>query len=342
MKKGVTLKDMAKKLNMSISTVSKSLNNDQAISIPTKERVKELADKWNYIANESARHFKMNKSFTIGLILPDLLDRFFVEAINGIEEIAEKENYNIILTQSHEDTKKEESIVHVMIKNRVDGVIVAVTKNTIDMALFGKLKSVGIPVICIVREPQNNTFNYVSVNNVEGAFRATDFLIKKGHRRVAHIMGPKTLHISLARFEGYKQALYKSNIPLDMRLVKEVDFTKRETEAAIQYFMQLKSPPTAVFAFKNCITLDAIRFLKKHQPDKLEMVDFTDFGNLPLFEYLDNKPIASIEEDFYEIGKQAALLLFGMINRENMNQDTNYKNIKIPCKLIIHKQHSAL
>ena len=99
MKKGITLKDMARKLNMSISTVSKSLNNDGAISTLTKERVKELANKWNYVANESARHFKLNKSFTIGLIIPDLLDRFFVEAVNGIEEIAEKEDYNLIVTQ---------------------------------------------------------------------------------------------------------------------------------------------------------------------------------------------------------------------------------------------------
>ena len=118
---------MAKKLNMSVSTVSKSLNDDQAISAFTKERVKELANRWNYVANESARHFKLNKSFTIGLIIPDLQDHFFVEAINGIEEIAATENYNIILAQSHENTRKEESIVNVMIRSRVDGLIAAVT-----------------------------------------------------------------------------------------------------------------------------------------------------------------------------------------------------------------------
>lgn len=336
MKKGITLKDMAKKLNMSVSTVSKSLNNDHAISTLTRERVKELAMKWNYVANESARHFKLNKSFTIGLIIPDLRDRFFVEAINGIEEIAEKENYNIILTQSHEDIEKEKSIVHVMIKNRVDGLVVAVTKNTIDMALFEKLKAVGIPVICIVREPQDHSFNYVSVNNREGAFTATDFLIKKGHSRVAHIMGPRTLKISLARFEGYEQALHKHHIPLDKKLVKEVDFTRKETEKAMQELMELSDPPTAVFTFKNYITLDAIRFLKRNYPDKLNSIAFTDFGNLPLFEYLDHKPVASIEEDFYEVGKQAAILLFEMMNNENVNQNTNCKNMKIPCKLIVH------
>lgn len=337
MKKGITLKDIAGKLNMSISTVSKSLNNDHSISAQTKERVNELAKEWNYVANESARNFKLNKSFTIGLILPDLLDQFFVMAINGMEEIAIKENYNIILTQSHEDVKREEKVANVMIRNRVDGLIVAVTKNTVDMALFKKFESVGIPVICIVREPQNHAFNYVSLNNAEGAFKATQFLIKRGHKRIAHIMGPKTLQISLARLEGYQQALQKSRIPLDMEMVREVDFSKKETENAMTALMKLKSPPTAIFTFKNYISLDAIGFLKRKYPNKLDTIEFTDFGNLPLFDYLDHKPVASIEEDFYEVGKQAATLLFQMINEDNPNQNGPPRNIVIPCKLVIHK-----
>jgi LacI family transcriptional regulator len=337
MKKGITLKDIARKLNMSISTVSKSLNSDISISTLTRGRVKELAKQWGYIPNESARHFKLNKSFTIGLILPDLLDQFFVTAINGVEEIAEKENYNIILTQTHEDVVKEENIANVMIKNRVDGLIVAITKNTVDMAFFEKFKSVGIPVMCIVREPQNHSFNCVSINNKEGGFKATNYLIKKGHSRIAHIMGPETLQISQFRLEGYKQALKKNKIPLDKNLVKVVDFSKPETEKAMEELMTLKSPPTAIFTFKNYITLDAIGFLKKTYPEKLDIIDFTDFGNLPLFKYLDHKPIASIEENFYEVGKQAAILLFEMMKDENEDEKRDPINIEIPCKLIIHK-----
>ena len=337
MEKAKTLKDIATRLNMSISTVSKALNNDASISILTKERVRKQAREWNYIPNESARHLQLNKSFMIGLIIPDLLDRFYVLAINGIEEVAAKENFNIFLTQSHEDIEKEEHIGDIMIRNRVDGVIVAITKNTVDTAFLEKFKLVGIPVLCIVREPQNHAFNYVSVNNREGAFKATDFLIIKGHSRIAHIMGPKTLHISQIRLEGYKEALQKNKIPLDMELVKVVDFTKQETATAMQQLMKLKSPPTAIFTFKNCISLDAIGFLKRKYPDKLDLIDFTDFGNLPLFDYLDHKPIASIEEDFYEVGKQAAQLLFRMINEEEDTQKENYGKIEIPCKLIIHK-----
>ena len=108
---------------MSISTVSKALNNHASIGELTKERVQKQAREWNYIANESARNFKLSKSFTVGLVIPDLLDQFYVFAVNGIEEVATKENYNIILTQSHEDVVKEENIVNIMIKNRVEGVI---------------------------------------------------------------------------------------------------------------------------------------------------------------------------------------------------------------------------
>ena len=337
MEKGKTLKDIARKLNMSISTVSKALNNDISISALTKERVQQQAREWNYVPNESARNFKLNKSSALGLIIPDLLDPFYVRAINGIEEIASKENYNLILTQSHEDIVKEENVVNIMIRSRVDGVILAITKNTVDMSFLEKFKLVGIPVMCIVREPQNHSCNYVSLNNKHGAFQATRHLIKRGHTRIAHIMGPETLQISQVRFEGYKQAMEKYNLPLDNQLVKKVDFSRKDTEKAMSELMKLENPPTAIFTFKNDITLDAIGFLKRKYPTKLDFIDFTDFGILPLFDYLDHKPVASIEENFYEVGKQAAELLFQMIKEEDHSLSNSPQNIEIPCKLVIQK-----
>ncbi len=337
MGRGITLKDIAIKLNMSVSTVSKSLNDDPAISAFTKKRVKELADKWNYVANESARHFKLKRTFTIGLIIPNLRDPFFVEAINGIEEIAGAERYNIILTQTHEDVVKEESVAGVMIRNRVDGIIASITKNTTDTAIFEKFRTVGIPVVHIIREPPADYSNYVSLNNIEGAFKATDFLIKRGHTRVACIMGPGTMPIALARFEGYRQAILTRKLPFDPMLVKEVDFSKKETEKAMQNLLKLRPPPTAFFTFKNDITLDAIQFLKKKYPHKLNEIDFTDFGNLSFFKYLEYKPIASVEEDFYEVGRQAAALLLEMVKEKDPERVDENKNIIIPCRLIRNK-----
>lgn len=334
MNKGVTLKDIAERLNMSISTVSKALSDDPLISILTKERVKKKAEEWNYVPNESARNFKLNKSFTVGLIIPDLMDQFYILAINGVEDIASKENYNLILTQSHEIIEKEEEIINVMIKNRVDGIIIAITKNTVGMASFEKLKSIGIPVVCIAREPQNHSINYVCTNNEEAAFKATRLLIKKGHKRIAHLMGPQTLHASQERLEGYKQALVKYKIPIDDHLIKEVDFTSVATNKAVKELMMLKQPPTGIFTFKNYIALDAINYLKKKYPCKVDKIDFTGFGNLPLLNYLDHKPLASVEESSFEMGQASATLLFKLINSD---EPSTPKKIEIPCKLILHR-----
>lgn len=337
MNRGVTLKDIAERLNMSISTVSKALSDDPKISILTKERVIKKAEEWNYVPNESARHFKLNKSFTIGLVIPDLLDQFYVLAINGVEEIAAKQNYNLILSQSHENSKKEESIINLMIKNRIDGIIIAITKDTVAMALFEKLKGVGIPVVCISREPQSHSINYVCSNNREASYKATSLLIKKGHQRIAHIMGPHSLHVSRERLEGYQQALIKHQLKIDKDLIKEVDFSATATANAVKELMELSNPPTGIFTFKNYMTLDAIDFLKKKYPQKVNNIDFVGFGNLPLLKYLDYKPLASVEESSFEMGEASARLLFELMNESNDELNENPKNIEMPCKLILHK-----
>lgn len=335
MKKGITIKDIAKKLNMSISTVSKALNNDVTISFLTKERVHEAAKKMHYVPNEAARNFKQSKTFTIGLIIPNLLDQFFVLAINGVEVVSEKQKYNVILSQSHEEVAIEEKIMNVMIRNRVEGIIVAITKNTVDMQLFHNLESMGIPVVFIAREPPSPEFNYVVTANQDGSFNATEFLITKGHTRIAHLMGPASLQTSLVRLQGYKNALLAHNLPFDDALVKEVDFTPESAGAAMQQLMALPNPPTAIFVFKTYIALDAIEYLKINYPERLGTIDFLGFGNLPLLQYLYHKPVASIEENSYEMGVKAAELLIRIINQP----DTVFsepEHMEIGCSLLVH------
>lgn len=337
MKKGVTIKDIALKLNMSISTVSKALSNDVSISALTKERVKKLANDWNYIPNEAARHFKLNKTFSLGLIIPNMLDEFYVLAINGAEKIAFMEKYNVIISQSHEDPVTEEKTVDLMKRNRVDGLLVAITKNTQDMSPFHTLENIGIPVVFFARPSKEDSFDYVIADNEGGAFKATEFLIKKGHRRIGHLMGPEPLAVSHLRFQGYKRALKKHKIDFDPALVKVTDLTEESTFLGMSQFMKMKSPPTAIFSFKNYINLDAIEYLKKKFPKKLNKIDFTGFGNLPLFRYLDHKPLASIEENSYQIGLEAAQLLFKNIRLRESEEEKDPQHIKVPCKLVIHQ-----
>ncbi|MDQ6609434.1 MAG: LacI family transcriptional regulator [Bacteroidota bacterium] len=337
MKKGVTLKDISIKLHMSVSTVSKALSDDISISAATRERVKKLAMEWQYVPNEAARHFQQNKSFTLGLIIPDLLDQFYVLAINGVEEVAAKNEYNVIVSQSHENVMKEEKIVDIMIRNRVDGVIIAITKHTKDMAPFHKLIYTGIPVVFFARAPVDPSFNYVSANNEDGAMKAMDFLIKKGHRRIAHLMGPPSMSVSQLRLEGYKKGLEKNNLPFDPLLVKEIDFTTPSTNKAMKQLIMMKHPPTAIFVFKNYVSLDAINYLKNNYPAKLDVMDMVGFGNLPLIQYLDHKPAASIEENSHLMGFEAAQLLFKFLNVKETEEKEIRHHIKVPCRVVIHR-----
>ena len=202
------------------------------------------------------------------------------------------------------------------------------------MMLFKKLETIGIPVVFVARAPNDSSFNHVTSDNEGGAYNATEFLIKKGHKRIAHLMGPRSMQISIERLESYKTALLKNNFPVDTALIKEVDFTMHSTNTAMNHLMSLPDPPTAIFAFKTYITLDAIEFLKQNFPKKIGQIDFVGFGNLPLLHYLDHKPIASIEESSFEMGSEAARLLFNIINQQDEEQVPLSKHIKIPCRLI--------
>lgn len=334
MKKGITIKDIARKLNMSVSTVSKALNNNPSISVLTKERVQKLAKEWNYIPNEAARHFKQNKSFTIGVIMPDLLDQFYVLAINGVEEVANKKNYNVIISQTHEDHEKETGIVENMIRNRVDGVIIAISKNTRDVNMFKRLMHTGIPVVFFSRAFSEPEFDFVATDNEGGSFTAVKFLIDKGHTRIAHLMGPSFLRTTHQRLEGYKKALEKYGLTYDPELVVEVDLSPPQTYKATKKLMELNDPPTAFFTFKNYVSLDVIKYLKKHHRELLDKTDIIGFGNLPLIKYLDYKPIASIDENSYEMGIEAANMIFKKIEMGGDATAGEGAHIKVPSKLV--------
>jgi len=336
MKKGVTIKDIARKLNMSVSTVSKALNDHPSISVLTKERVKKLADEWVYIPNEAARHFKQNKSFTIGVIMPDLLDQFYVLAINGVEEVAVKNNYNVVVSQSHEDSERETGLIENMIRNRVDGVIIAVTKKTWNTEKFKRLNTAGIPMVFFSRSISAPEFDYVSTDNEDGALQAMNFLFNEGHRRIAHLMGPPFLRTSQQRFDGYKKALAQKGIPFDTGLVAEVDFTQQQTVDAVKRLMKLKDPPTAFFTFKSYVGLDVIKILREKYPKMAGKMSIIGFGNLPLIQYLEDKLMGSIDENSFQMGVEAAQLIFDRIDQQEADEEPKPKFIKVPCKIVVH------
>ncbi|MCH5597569.1 LacI family DNA-binding transcriptional regulator [Niabella ginsengisoli] len=311
--KGVTIVDIAHRLNMSASTVSKALKDDKTISAITRERVKALAKEWNYIPNQAARNFQQNKSFTLAIVIPDLLDQFYALAINGIEEVAIQNNYNVIICQSYDNSEREINILNHLVSSRIDGIIIVVSKNTKDLTIFDNMEKQGIPIVFFARSIQQPSFSSVSSDHNDGALKAINLLIKRGHKRIAHLAGPNALLTSHLRHTAYKKALEQNNIPYDAALVKATDFSYESTSTALTELYKDKHPPTAFFVFKSYVGLDIKRFLQSSHPKKLKHTDIIGFGNLPLIKQLETKPTASLDENSQMMGRQAAELLFEKI-----------------------------
>lgn len=332
----VTLKLLAQKLKISISTVSKALNDYPTINAYTKERVKQMAAELHFTPNKSALNLQIQKSYTIGIILPDLMDHYFTRSIFGIEQHARQYGYNVIIGQSYDDLKKEVDLANMLLKSRIDGLIIAVSKNTQHFDHLDMFENLGLPIIYYGRNPGFNlSCHKVLSNTYQGCYKATDFLIKRGHQRVAYLGGPKMTSFTHDRFKGYINALNDNHIPFDASLVAYTDFDKENTNHAIkELFYHSKNPPTALVAFKEQILFDAMKYLRANLYEKMEQTEFIGFGNMPFIRYLDNPPLASIEENPESMGENAIKLLLKLIDQKT--ETTGYQEVMVDCELVLH------
>ena len=324
-----TIKQIAGLLKVSISTVSKALNNHHSIGLTTKEKIHKLAAELNYSPNQAAIHFKQKKTFTIGIIIPDLADQLFSRTLTGIEDFFMKRSYNVFISQSHESFFLEKELVKIMQKNRVDGLIITITKNTTTFEHLKRLEELNIPIVYLIRNPDNIDCYSVNSNVFKGSFDAVNYLVKRGHQRIAHLKGPDNLITSNERHAGYLTGLKFNHISIDENLIKTTLLDKESTQKAMQELLDLEHKPTAIVAFKNAMVLDAMQFVKKNQYH-LSPIEFVGFGNSDIYEYLDNSPLASLEQYPYEIGAKTSEMLFNLIT----DQAVLTKNIILDCELV--------
>jgi len=332
----VTLKFLAEKLKMSVSTVSKALNNYPTINEYTKKRVQEMARDLHFTPNKSAINLKERKSRIIGIILPNLLDHFFTRSIYGVEQFAMKNGYNVIISQSHDELEKEIHLADMLLKSRVDGLIVAISKQTQDFKHLDQFEQMGIPVVYYTRNPSFNlNCHKVLGNTFQGCYQATKFLIDRGHKKIAYLGGPKMINFTHDRFNGYINALKDNQVPFSAELVAYTDFDQENTIKAIQnLFTNPENTPTALVAFKEPILFDAIKYLRSISYPNFSQIECIGFGNNSFITYLDAPPIASVEENPESVGENAIKLLLQLINRE-INID-NYQKVMVDCKLVVH------
>jgi DNA-binding LacI/PurR family transcriptional regulator len=316
-----TIKEIAKRLNISASTVSRALHDHPSIGLVTTMRVHKVAKELGYEANKMAIYFKERKSYTIGVIIPDLGEPFFSAALSGVEDAADTCNYNVIIGQSMESFEREKKIVENMKSHRVDGVLVSLTKETSTYEHFESLKKYNIPVVFFDRVPSRKDVNFVSCNLVSGMMQAIRKLVDMGHTRIGLINGPAKLGATLQRLEIYVRCLKENNLSIDPDIILSTTLSKTENTQAMERMLALDEPPTSVIVFNDYVLLDCMSLVKRRGLVVNKDISFVSFANLPVWEYMDSVPLASIEQFAYKQSSMAANFLFELINRPDKGDE---------------------
>jgi len=329
--KRATLKDIASALNLSPSTVSKALRDHPNIGATTKERVKKLAKQLHFVPNQTAIRFKQQKSFTLGILIPSMLDHFYVAAVEGFEKFAYDHGYNVLIGQSHESIKREKELLVTMQSNRVDGLIIAISRETVDTTHINDFVNLGTPIVYFMRKPINEEHHCVCSDVYTGAIDAVAYFVSRGHRRIGFINAASHWTTSRDRFLGYRDGLIQHRIPFDKSLVQESDFTQENNIQATRQLMQLDKPPTAILAFKDQVMLDALNCLRQDFPARANHTELIGYGANPVIQYLEHPPLASLKEQPYEIGEKAGALLLDLISHPQVAYQPQL--VKTSCEL---------
>mgnify|MGYP001125755051 CR=1 FL=1 len=329
-----TIQEIARILNLSKSTVSRALRNHHSIGLRTTMRVQKLAKELNYEPDQTAISFKQRKTFSIGVIMPSF-ETYFCNAIYGIEDVAHARNFNVLIGQTREDYEREVKIMETMRKQRVDGIITSMSKNTPDIGHFLKCRQYNIPLVFLDRVPDVPDINSVWCSLYSSTLEAISLLISRGHKRIGLIEGPPTLHIRNERLKGYLDGHRSHKIPVHDHLITTTDLSAASTYAAMEKILSSRIKPTAIIAFNDYVSLDAMHYIKKIKKGS-PSISFVSYSNLPSTEYMDHPPLASVEQFPYEQGKRATELLFRQIDGMSRPEMTPMENLILESKLVIH------
>ena len=309
----VTIKDIARALNISASTVSRALKDHPDISRETKDAVNDLATRLKYKPNAVALSLKNSRTNTIGVIIPEVVHYFFSSVISGIEDVAYEAGYNVMVCQSNERYEREVINSLALESNRVEGALVSVSKETRDFAHLLNLEGNGIPVVFFDRAPEDIEVDKVIIDDRKAACNATTHLIETGCRRIAHLATSSSLGIGLQRLEGYKQALEEHGIPFNPDWVVVADSFELAGDAT-RNLMHLPVPPDAIFAVNDMTAVGAMKTLQRMSieiPQKVAVIGFS----AGFFSDIATPTLSSVDQHGYEMGVESAKLLLQRIEK---------------------------
>jgi len=305
----VTIRILARELQLSTATVSKALTNSHEISQKTRQRVLDLAKELNYTPNPYASSLRNKKSKTIAVILPEVADSFFAQVIDGIESVAQEKGYHILIRLTHENYQKEEAILRDLRGGRADGILISVSSETRDSSQIRELQEKGIPLVFFDRICEDIEAAKVVTDDFGSAYQATKHLIGRGCSRIALLCIAPELSISYQRMEGYKKALSDHRMPLQESDIIACTHDPAANRRILTALMSRLKPPNGVIATVEKLVTGiylACQDLKVNIPGQLKVIGFS---NLPSASLL-NPSLTTITQPAFEMGKAAASLLF--------------------------------
>lgn len=327
----ITIKDIAKALNISTSTVSRALRGSHEINEETKKQVLEYARKMNYRPNPIALSLKENKSKAIGVVVPEIANNFFSQAINGIEAIAYDRGYHVVIFQSHESYEREVINVEHLFARKVDGLLISLSGSTRNVDHIENYKDSNFPVVYFDRVPDIAEAQKVVADNFDGAFRATEYMIQQGKKKIAHLTSPPVLSITQERLAGYKAALEKYGIPVKEELIRFCYFTPEEAYNAIDSLVR-EQQPDAFFTASDRLALNCYEALKGKTIQLPKDAMFFGFTNLNIAHLLE-PPLSTVVQPALEIGQTAARILLDIIEKKRQGKD--YETVRLKTELHI-------
>ena len=325
-KRQITLKDIAKALDLSPSTVSRAISNHPAISEETRTLVQKYAEEHKYKPNALALQLRTNRNNTIGVIVPEIVHYFFSTVLAGIQDEAEKENYNLIICHSNEDYNREVKSVETLLEARVCGILASQSKTTDEFGHFQNILDDGVHLVFFDRICTGINTDKVVIDDYVGSLNAVETLIKGGCRRIALLGANPNLPIANNRRMGYEDALRKHNIPVDKTLMQVCD-TIELARQIIPIMLKIEPVPDAFFCINDEVAAYCLQIVKSAGFKIPQDISVCGFTNSYITEVTD-PTLTSVDQHGFEMGKAAARLLINRIEGKETKKGVVSKVIK--------------
>ena len=313
---GINLKKLSEELGLSISSVSKALRDSYEISAETKKRVLAMAEKLNYQPNPFASSLRRKKSITIAVVIPEIANNYFALAINGIQTVAQQKGYHVLTYLTHEDAKNQESTVKHLQGGRVDGVLISLCGDTATGEHLSVLHKTGVPIVFFDRVPEMMGCPTVTTDDYESSYKATEQLIQSGCKKIAYLRVSGFLSTTNGRMNGYLAALKKYKITQDPKMIIECSNDDIANQALIKKILKMKGRPDAILSSIEKLAIStyyACNEISLKIPQQIKIISYSCLRTASLL----SPSLSTVTPPAFEIGKEAASLLFRMIEKKN-------------------------